>query len=110
MNVMRHLKGERMIRLFDDWVILVDDMNYTLARELGESLDKKSGKMRMRYKTYGYYGSLANAIKALSKEMFTEELKYGSYTLEEACAVIKESNERIEALLNDVMKAIGEES
>ena len=48
-----------MIKLFNDWVILVDDMNYTLAREMGEGYDKTSDSMRMRYKYYGYYGSLA---------------------------------------------------
>ena len=99
-----------MIRLFDDWVILVDDYNYTLAKELGTRTDPKSGKERTDYKRYGYYGSLEKALEALSKEITKEELKSGSRTLGEAVRTIRESNARVESLLNDVMKAIEEET
>lgn len=92
-----------MIKLFDDWVILVDDMNYTLARELGEAYDKKSDSMRMRYKYYGYYGSLAQALKALSREIYTSELKDVCVTLAEAVDIIKEAHAKTDRLLEGVL-------
>lgn len=92
-----------MIKLFDDWVILVDDMNFTLARELGEAYDKKSDSMRMRYKNYGHYGSLAQAIKALSREIYTSELKDACVTLAEAVDIIKEAHAKTDRLLEEIL-------
>ena len=92
-----------MIKLFNDWVILVDDMNYTLAREMGEGYDKKSDSMKMRYKYCGYYGSLAQALKALSREIYTSELKDACVTLAEAVDIIKEAHAKTDRLLEEVL-------
>lgn len=93
-----------MIKLFDDWVILVDDMNYTLARELGEAYDKKSDSMRMRYKYYGYYGSLVQALRELSKGIYTSELKDACVTLAEAVRIIQEAHAKTDKLLEEVLR------
>lgn len=92
-----------MIKLFDDWVIVVDDLSYALARDLGSRIDKKTGKDRKNLKTYGYYGSIAKAIKAFSEELVRQELKDNIATLDEAVRIIRESNDRVKKLLKEVL-------
>lgn len=92
-----------MIKLFDDWVIVVDDLSYALARDLGSRIDKKTGKDRKNLKTYGYYGSLAKALNAFAEELVRQELKDNVATLDEAVHIIRESNDRVEKLLKEVL-------
>lgn len=92
-----------MIKLFDDWVIVVDDLSYALARDLGARIDSKTGKERKNLKTYGYYGSIAKALKAFSEELVRQELKDNVATLDEAVHVIRESNNKVEKLLKEVL-------
>lgn len=93
-----------MIKLFGDWVVLVDDLNYTLAKIKGTRIDSKTGKERTDYKIYGYYRDLASALKALSEELVREKLKGGVADLAEAVRTIRESNERVEDLLREALQ------
>lgn len=54
-----------MIRLFDDWVILVDNYNYSLARYKG--MKKRHGKEEPSYDYKGHYSTLENALKGLAE-------------------------------------------
>ena len=92
-----------MIKLFDDWVIAVDEFNYSLARNRGTRVDSKTGKERYELKVYGHYSSLASAIRALREQLVREELKDGVAELSEAVRVIKESNDRVEMLLKEAL-------
>ena len=91
-----------MITLFDDWVILVDDLNYTLARDMGERTDK-DGKVRRERKVYGYYGSLRGVLTALMDKLSADELKDGCRSLCEAVRIITESHDRVEKLIKEVI-------
>ena len=93
-----------MIKLFDNWVVLVDDLNYTLAKIKGRRIDSKTGKERTDYKIYGYYRDLASALKALSEELVREKLKGGVADLTEAVRTIRESNGRVEDLLREALQ------
>ena len=85
-----------MIKLFDDWVILVDEYNYTLAEQRGF---RKDG--RPEYKTYGYWGSLEDAIKGFRQQLIRSRLKQRDATLSEALRIIQESNAVIENLIKE---------
>ena len=88
-----------MIKLFDDWLILVDDYNYCLARSLGERT-RKDGKTEMNYKRYGYFKSVSGCLRQLHEEIIRRELKDGSRTLSEALHVVDECTARVENLLS----------
>jgi len=93
-----------MIKLFDNWVVLVDDYNYSLAKIKGTRIDSKTGKERTDYKMYGHYKDLAGAIKSLSGELVKDSLKDGVATLDEAVRIIRESNSRVEDLLKEILR------
>ena len=89
-----------MIKVIDDWYIEVESnpTNYTIKRGKGER--DKNGKNRD--KIYGYYGSLLNALKALRKEIVTDKLKGGTYTLVEAVDTIVKEDTRFEKIMERV--------
>lgn len=88
-----------MIELFDNWVILVGDMDYCLARKAGIRKDKKTGEEIQQFSRYGYYGSIPGALRRLTRELSLDALRGRETTLNEAVRVIKESNARVEQLL-----------
>lgn len=89
-----------MIKVIDDWYIEIESnpTNYTLRRGSG----RKDKKGRCRDKVYGYYGSLGNALKALRKEIATDELSQGFRTLSEAVRTIKEVDARFEKIISAI--------
>lgn len=86
-----------MIELFDDWVILVGDMDYCLARKAGTRI--KDGKETMQFSRVGYFGTIPAALKRLVGELSRERLKGRVCALDEAVRAIRESNARVEKLL-----------
>lgn len=87
-----------MITLFDDWVILVNEFDYCLAKSLGIRT-RKDGKEEALYKRYGYFGSISGCLRELMKQLTRESLAGHSSTLPEACEAIKECSHRVERLL-----------
>ena len=55
-----------MIELIKDYVILVGELDYTLARKTG-SVDKKTG--RPIYAPVGHYGTVSGAINRLRENV-----------------------------------------
>lgn len=92
-----------MIKLTDDWVIMIDDMNYTLAKCTGERYDKKQKKSVPAYAYKGYFGSLEQALNCFGREKHKERLKGGCMTLAEAVQAIRESNNEVKQLLSEVI-------
>lgn len=91
-----------MIELFDDWVVLVDAYNYTLAKDRGEYTDK-DGTVRHKYDAVSYHTSLADALKALGARIPQEQLQNGSHSLVEAVTMIRDSNMRMEELYQELI-------
>ena len=94
-----------MIKLFDDWVILVDAYNYTLAKDKGVSVDK-DGKERHNYMSLSHHTSLAEALKALSGRISSDALQNGSHSLTEAVRIIQDSNSTVQKLYEEVLSEL----
>lgn len=91
-----------MIKLFDDWVILVNPYDYCLAKYKGQS-KRKDGGTDSNYDRIGFYSSPVGCLKRLGEELTREALKDGWHTLGEAVQTIKESNAKVEKLLKEVL-------
>ncbi len=90
-----------MIKLFDNWVIVVDDYNYSLARYKGMRM--KKGKEQPVYDFKGHYNTLEKALKSLADVLVKDELKTASRGLDEALHTVRECHERVERLIEEVM-------
>ena len=69
-----------MVRINDDYVILVDKDNYTLAKDLHKVGKKKNAL----YKPLGFYMSLVDALEAYIERSNKEILSNGENQLTEA--------------------------
>lgn len=88
-----------MIELVDGYYILVDDYSFALAKEKG-TLDKRTGKKQFYY--LGYYGTVEAALAALARELARNKLKDAHVGITEAVNVIRESNQTVEKLLENL--------
>ena len=86
-----------MIKLFDDWQILVDDYNYTLVRYKG--VRTRNGKEEPVYARAGYFSSLESALNGLRHKLVREKLKASEYGLDEAIQAIREINDKVSAMI-----------
>lgn len=93
-----------MIRVNDDYVILVDTLNYALCRDAHKE-DKKGNPV---YKSIGYYPSLELALKGIIKDMNARALEEGTHSLQEAVEIIKHSNDVFTDMLRGVLGNGGE--
>ena len=94
-----------MIKLFDNWIIEVDAMNYSLAEYVGERtrIDKKGNeRTETVIERYGYYRSLSEAIKALRDRIIRLRLQNSALSLSEALRAIREEDDRINELLSRI--------
>ena len=92
-----------MIELFDDYVIVVDELNYRLCKRMGKRKDKNGNETdEWNYKGYGYFGSVEAALKALSGILSNERLRGRESTLSEAVQAIRESNEAVKKVIERV--------
>lgn len=89
---------EGIIRLYDGWVILVDDRQWTLARETGR-IRKDTGKPY--YNVRGYYTRLATALKALYEANIHSRLQNGTADLRTALQTIEEEHDRMQKFISE---------
>lgn len=82
-----------MIRVYGDYVILVNNDEYTAAIDRHKK-DKKGYNL---YKDLGYYSTLSGALKGIYSHILKGELQKKEYQLDEAISVVK----RITAELNE---------
>ena len=90
-----------MIKLFDDWVIIIDDYNYTLARYKG--IRTKEGKEEPVYAQVSYFSSLESALNGFRRKLVREKLKASEFDLNEDIRVIKEINEKVSAEIKEAV-------
>lgn len=88
-----------MIELIDDYVILVDDYCYTLAKKK-QTVDKRTGKTKLAY--IGYFGTVEGALTALAKQLAKDKLKDAHTDLAGAVDAIRESNDEVKKLLENL--------
>ena len=85
-----------VIELIDDYVLIVDRLSWSLARQKG--VDKHGKPV---YKYYGYFGSAEKALTQLGRELVYDRLKNGRSTFATLLNHIAESNTRLENFIKD---------
>ena len=91
-----------MIKLFDNWIIEVDNLNYILSKVTGiRTHIKKDGTEVVENvtKPYGYFTGISGALSCLRDILVRQRLADGVYALDEALRAIKDEDERIKILL-----------
>lgn len=88
-----------MIRVNDDYIIDIDEMNYVAKFDYHKTTTDKNGVEKPTYKTIGYYGSLASAISGIKKQMqmnaFEQEVMKLDKAIEKIDEIEKEFNRLI---------------
>lgn len=97
-----------MIRFNDDWIIDIDEYNYTVKKDMHciRTRVRRDGTTYQEdvFDTKGYYGSLEKALKRIRDEIIKDEFKDSAHQLSEALQTIRECtrewNETVERILN----------
>lgn len=87
--------SDGVIRLYDNWVIVVDSRQWILARDTGKK-DKSGAPIR---NIRGYYARLGTALKACAEANIRARLQNGTTGLSEALQTIREEHERLERFI-----------
>lgn len=92
-----------MIKVYDDYIILVDDMSYTAAIDTHKTqTDKKSGEEKPVYNRIGYYSTIKGALKGIAKHDVNSKLETEEFSISETLRKINEASDRIEEILKEV--------
>ena len=87
---------QQVIELIDGYVLIVDRLSWSLARETGKN--KKGDPV---YKYFGHFGSVEKALKQLGRELVYDSLKNDCSTFVTLCTRIVESNNRLENFIRE---------
>ena len=90
-----------MTPIIDNWVLIADGNNYTIARYFGEKTDK-NGKTYKDIRDAKYYTSLSAAFRGLRGQLERETLSKGFPGLVEAFRAVIESNTRLTDAFNRI--------
>ena len=90
-----------MIRVYKDWVIASDDMNYKLGTVI-QVKDKETGEMKDSLKIESYAGSIEQALKMILRVEKRRLVASEELTLEEAYQRFKELTEDFESVVNKI--------
>jgi hypothetical protein len=98
-----------MIRVNEDYIIEIDNFNYTAKRDTHRTTlvkDKATGNESEvpLYNTVGHYSNLTGAIKGIITDMNSRKLRDGMHSLEEAIAIVVENNNRVSELLERALE------
>lgn len=85
-----------MIHVIKDYYIKVDEKNYTVCRKT--STNEKGDDI---FSGFSYYGSLAEALEFIQKDIIRRKLKTGVYELSEALKMVREESTELKELLKD---------
>lgn len=89
-----------MIRIKDDYVILVNEDEYTVAIDRKKK-DKKGNDL---YKNIGYYTTLENALKGLYNYMIRRGLSIKEFNLDEAIGYVTRMHDEMNQLIEKSLK------
>lgn len=89
-----------MIQLYNDYVILNDDLQWILAKDTGRT-DNRKGKNRPVYDPIGYFGSLRNALDEFRRRNIRTRCKNESLALRDALTVIREEDAKVEEFIRE---------
>lgn len=86
-----------MVRIKDDYVILVNNDEYTAAIDRHKK-DKKGYDL---YKELGYYSSFNNALKGIYEHMIRRGLQEKEYNLAEAIAYVTKMTDELKKKIDE---------
>ena len=96
-----------MVRVNNDYVIQIDNYNYTVMRDVHRKTtrkDKDGGTVETdAYVTVGHYSGLPGAIRGVVKDMNKRELSDGVHSLQEAIDIVISNNNRFNELLENAL-------
>ena len=95
-----------MTPIIDNWVLIADEDNYTIARYLGKRVDKK-GNVQNILKNPKYYTTLSGAFNGLRAQMEREILSQDFPGVEQAFKAVLESNKRLSGEFGRIMNVLG---
>lgn len=94
-----------MIRVNEDYVIEVDNYNYSAYQDTHKTrYDKKLEADVPVYKLVGHFGSLLGALQGIYKDMVRTSLSKRDHNLESAIKVIHSERAKFSDLLKSVLK------
>lgn len=85
-----------MVHVIRDYYIKVDERNYTVCRK--SSVNEKGEPV---YTGFSYYGTLADALDHIQKDIIRRKLKTGTYELSQALRIIIDESKELKELLKD---------
>lgn len=94
-----------MIRIDEDYIIKVDENNYTACRDLHKTRVDKSGNESMSVDVIGYYSNLKQACKGILEYKVRKSLMDNEHTLETAILTLNSIYLEFSTIL---IKATGE--
>ena len=95
-----------MTPIIDNWVLISDENNYTIARYLGKKVDKK-GNVQNILKNPKYYTSLSGAFNGLREQMEREILSQDFPGVEQAFKAVLDSNKRLSGEFGRIINVLG---
>ena len=88
-----------MIRVNDNYIVDVDDMNFIAKEDKHKTNTDKNGITKNVYYTIGYYGTLEGALDGIRRDMIKKSLAEGEVSLKEAIEVINKANYEFKEIL-----------
>ena len=88
-----------MIRVNNDYIVDVDDMNFIAKEDKHKTSTDKNGITKNVYYTIGYYGTLEGALDGIRRDMIKKSLAEGEVSLKEAIEVINKANYEFKEIL-----------
>ena len=96
-----------MIRVHEEYVIDVDQYNYTAQFDTHKTrYDKKMDKEVPVYKLVGYYNTLGGALTGIHKDMVRQALSNRDHNLVSAIDAVKQERIKFTELMNKVLKEV----
>lgn len=91
-----------MIRIDDDYVILVDDNNYTPCVDLHKVQIDKNGSEINRYIYIGYCSTLEKALELLVEYKVRKSLSDNEVSLLQAISILREEHKKFKEYVENI--------
>ena len=91
-----------MIKLFDGWVISADETCYTLKRESGMGVNKKTGEPEQLYNNLRYYATIEQCANALCRTLQRKAVSECDYSPVEARTALNGIREMVQTVFDGI--------
>ena len=91
-----------MIKLFDGWVISADETCYTLKRESGMGVNKKTGEPEQLYTNLRYFATIEQCANALCRTLQRKAVSECDYSPAEARTALNGIHEMVQTTFNGI--------